>query len=196
MSLVFFNGEGTSGETCALIREKTGVEISYINSTNEISIRFPDMDKSINIWSNNLSEGSNAICFVDAEEHFFMYVKPSGMNNSYGYIDKWIRIFIYENNGNIYNLMGGTDISPYYVMNFNYSITKNISALNNLNVYPLRIAGYSDENFKPKEAICTLKNVFVNYDRNFAPALKFIDQNKNEFITLGEYLLYYNGRHK
>ena len=39
-----------------------------------------------------------------------------------------------------------------------------------------------------------VKNVYINYERMFQPGLKFVDENNNEWITLGGYLLYYNGR--
>ena len=37
-----------------------------------------------------------------------------------------------------------------------------------------------------------LKNIYINYERRFVAGLKFIDQNGNEFFTLGGYLLYKN----
>ena len=39
-----------------------------------------------------------------------------------------------------------------------------------------------------------LKNIYINYERAFPTGLKFIDKSGNEFITLGSYLLFYNGK--
>ena len=39
-----------------------------------------------------------------------------------------------------------------------------------------------------------MKNIYINYTREFSFGLKFVDENNNEWITLGGYLLYYNGK--
>ena len=41
-----------------------------------------------------------------------------------------------------------------------------------------------------------IKNMYVNYVRKFKPGQKIIDNSGNVFITLGDYLLYYNGKNK
>lgn len=35
-----------------------------------------------------------------------------------------------------------------------------------------------------------MKNMYINYTREFSFGLKFVDQNENRFVTLGGYLLY------
>ena len=102
-------------------------------------------------------------------------------------INKWLFILIYEKNGKLVS-----------------EITS--SASGNMHMYELcNITQYASNTLKEQITLVPLytefgksfvKNTYINYERMFQPGLKFIDQNKNEFVTLGSYLLYYNGKHK
>ena len=75
----------------------------------------------------------------------------------------------------------------YYGFNIPYSAYNKPTA-QTIKILPAYVYAYSRKGYS--------KNLYINYDRAFDTGLKFTDQNNNEFITLGGYLLYYNGKHK
>ena len=193
MSLVYFNGGIGDTETNAIIKEKTGLELIYKSGSGgsgiySCQVKFPDMEDYETLSMQGTYRGKSAICFVDVENHFFAYVVPqSTLDNYYpsGAINEWLLILIHEKDGKLASEMtSSSGMSMYEYCN----ITKNVSNIlkEQITLVPLYMS--------MKKSF--VKNLYINYERCFTPKLKFIDQNGNEFITLGGYLLYYNGKHK
>lgn len=203
MSLVFFNCEASADATIQKIKEKTGVDFSIdsftsssSNYTYQISIKFPDMveakELTLYILSSSIFKDSSVIVFIDVENHFFMLVdSDSTYMNVRTYLNYWIQALIFNSNEN--ELVSAFTENYEYNMYDCLNITgnpKNDISMNDLVLYPAYLSLDSSKKFG------YLKNVYLNCERSFATGLKFIDQNRNEFITLGSYLLYYNGKHK
>lgn len=186
MSLVYFNCNYTeSAKSAALIKEKTGLDIVINNSASgfqECSVKFPDMANYETLTMRYLNN-SNAICFVDVENHFFAYAsQPSSM----GYYDPSssvtdsLYVLIHEKDGSLVSeLTSGSTIQWYAAFNISYTVNRNATA-EQIALVPAYI----------QYGKCFIKNLYINYERMFYPALKFVDQNGNRFVTLGGYLLY------
>ena len=203
MSLVFFNCESSEDATIRKIKEKTGVDFnidsftsSSSNYTYQISIKFPDMNEAkeltLNILNSSIFNDSSVIVFIDVENHFFMLVDSDSTYMRVGsYLNYWIQALIFKSNENelVSAFTENSGDYMYSCMNISYNPKNDIST-NDLVLYPAYLSFGSSKKFG------YLKNVYLNCERSFAAGLKFVDQNNNEFITLGTYLLYYNGKHK
>ena len=187
MSLVYFNGADNETHTIELIKEKTGLELIYGSGTSgfySCQVKFPDMADYVNLDTmKKPTGGTSSLCFVDVENHFFAYVVPLSDTKYYNpehAIDEWLFILIHEKNGKLVSEIRG----KLMVMNSYCNIPEYVSDTlkEQITLVPLYMSlGRS-----------FVKNAYINYERKFQPGLKFIDQNNNEFITLGGYLLYKN----
>ena len=190
MSLVYFNGGNGETETTALIKEKTGLELIYGNASGSgiysCQLKFPDMEDYVELTMMKPASNESGLCFVDVENHFFAYVEPKTDMNYYRpseQINNWLFILIYEKNGKLVS-----------------EITSKASE--NMHMYEFcNITQYASNTSKEQITLVPLytefgksfvKNTYINYERMFQPGLKFVDENGNEFITLGSYLLYKN----
>lgn len=192
MSLVYFNGLNSDTETIALIKEKTGLELNYVGGGDyniyECQVKFPDMVDYETLYMEKPSVLEPGLCFVDVENHFFAWVKPQTDMNEYrpsNTLKVWLCILIHEKDGKLVSDISSTDrYSMYNWCNIPDTVENIIKG--QITLVPL----YA------KDGKSFVKNTYINYERMFQPGLKFVDQNNNEFITLGGYLLYYNGKHK
>lgn len=209
MSLVWFKGpdkgDGTQYEydesVRALIKEKTGLEMTAETGDNlrEVNVRFPDMEAAQTLTT-KVFDRSTSIYFVDVENHFFACMDPGGyeyyLNASYPYVDEWIRAMIYELQDGTLASAYGTNVnaSKYNYEGFNIGRYFNLDdqTCDTLLIVPAFFYNY----YKSRNTICNIKNMYINYTRRFMPGQKIIDNSGNVFVTLGEYLLYYNGKNK
>ena len=186
-------------ELLAIIKQKTGLELEALDSGSagiqKFSMRFPDMETAQSIGLEYLND--SGIFFIDANNHFLCYSIGSGLQN-YSYVDDLYKALVFDYNGKLANICYTIDKRWYEVMNAagdsNY-YAENDSSKSNITLCPLRVYAYNNLN-GANNVQAFVKNCYVNYERKFQRNLKFIDQNNNEFITLGGYLLYYNGKHK
>lgn len=205
MSLVYFGVIGNSDtETAALqlIKEKTGVEITNLGDQNyglyTYDIRFPDMETAQKVKCEYF--GKDGTVFIDVDNHFLMLTTNSGTGYS-GYVDGFFPIIIFDYKNTLYNVCYTSDIEWDKRMNSNCSGTLpdyqgNAAEKQDITLAPLRVFA-TNQLVQPNQSVKSfIKNCYTNYERKFQRAQKFIDQNNNEFITLGGYLLYYNGKHK
>lgn len=191
MSLVYFNGAGTEEETIALIKEKTWLELIYGSQSSShysCQVKFPDMENYVELQMMRLTSGKSALCFVDVENHFFAYVSPQTDMKNYNPAESiitWLAILIHEKDGKLVNEIAPDD-GAYMSSYCNIPGHVSNTLKEQITLVPLCMSA----------SLSFIKKAYINYERMFQPGLKFIDQNRNEFITLGGYLLYYNGKHK
>ena len=178
----------------ALIKEKTGVEITPPETGNVYKMRFPNMENTKSVYIANDFSYIGTI-FIDVDNHFLVYAVGNGVSDI-EYVDAMYRTFVYDYNGEL-GVIGNS-----YNLRWNYTntslessyISENDHTKNEITLVPLRVYGtYHNEDDATNVWVKAFaKNAYINYERRFQPGLKFIDQNGNEFITLGGYLLYKN----
>ena len=191
MSLVWFSSapfnsssKQTDLDTIALIEEKTGVVITRDLYNGRVEIKFPDMEDT-EITCESMSSPMG-VCFVDVENHFFAYGVPDDKAHSFmNSLSQWMYAMVYEIDGILYSIPVGSAYVAYEIFNAPRETRANTSK-DSFHIYPAySMFGYG-----------LIKNLFINYDRFFDPGQKIIDDSGNVFVTLGGYLLYYNGKNK
>lgn len=195
MSLEIFNGLSNQQDTFNLIKEKTGIEMTYNTSEDsygfsKVSMRFPDMEEARVISVKYMSTASYLI-FADAENHFLACVNPSGDTETY--LKNWLINLIIDYEGNLYNLTTTSSEDFYADLYINgstraYYMSNDILD-NQLTLVPARIYCYNAY-ANPTNIKTFVKNLYVNYERRFTAGLKFRDQNGNKFVALIGNLLY------
>lgn len=200
LEIIEYNTSNSSeSELLATIKQRTGLEMEALDSGSggikTFSMRFPNMETAQNIGLEYFNE--RGTLFIDADNHFLCYSIASGTAN-YSYVDDLYKALVFDYNGKLANICYAIDKRWYEVMNAagdsNY-YAEDDSSKSNITLCPLRVYAYNNLN-GANNVRGFVKNCYVNYERKFQRNLKFIDQNGNEFITLGSYLLYYNGKHK
>lgn len=212
----------TNQKAFKLIKEKTGLELTLTSGTHndwtyyqnnsissalnyEVDFKFPDMETAqmctIGLITDLFSDDSQMpICFVDVESHFFAIISPywymsHESNDGYqstGHVCDFIFSMVYE--GSDGSLKSGINMQygTYFYDHANISSWNRVSdeTIESLTIVPAFWTCcdniHSDR----------IKNMYVNYDRKFKPGQKIIDNSGNVFVTLGDYLLYYNGKNK
>lgn len=192
LEIIEYNSANCSeSELLTIIKQRTGLELEALDSGSygiqKFNMRFPDMEtaQSINLQYLN----STGTFFIDAANHFLCYSIASGLAYTYSYVDDLYKVLIFDYNGKLVNTCSTDDISWYNAMNVagdsNYYAGDD-SSKSNITLCPLRaVAANTAGNVKG-----FVKNCYVNYERKFQKGLKFIDENGNEFVTLGGYVLY------
>ena len=148
------------------------------------------VDKNGSTIASGMSVNSDWVVLIDDSNHLFILTQPYYMNNGAsispsGSISSSFVIMILDLDG----LLQIITTNSFWRDTFNIPYgTNNKPTAQTIKILPAYVyndvtSGYS-------------KNLYINYDRAFDTGLKFVDQNNNEFITLGGYLLYYNGKHK
>ena len=217
-----YNIAQTNINAFKLIKEKTGLELTLTSDTHndwgyymnnsisntgeyKVDFKFPDMETAqmceIGLITDLFSDDSKMpICFVDVENHVFAIISPywyMSDDRDKGYqfqhdVNEFIISMVYE--GSDGSLKSG--ITRRYATNLhdhaNICAYTNASdeTIESLTIVPVFWTTYPD---------CYgsfIKNMYVNYVRKFKPGQKIIDNSGNVFITLGDYLLYYNGKNK
>lgn len=176
------------------IETETGTTVEWglgSNGTNfGISkITFSDgnyVDKNGSTIVSGMDVNSDWVVLIDDSNHLFILTQPYHMNNGAsisptGSISSSWVIMILDLDGLLQIIR--TDSVWRDTFNIPYG-TNNKPTAQTIKILPAYVyndvtSGYS-------------KNLYINYDRAFDTGLKFTDQNNNEFITLGGYLLYKN----
>lgn len=191
MSLVWFSSapfntssEQTDLDTIALIEEKTGVVITRDLYNGRVKIKFPDTENT-EITCKSM-DNKTGVCFVDVENHFFAYGVPGDYAHSFtSPLPEWMYAMVYEIDSIIYNIPADSAYGACDIFNAPQKTNAN-TLKDSFRIYPAySMFGYG-----------VIKNLFINYDRFFDPGQKIIDDSGNVFVTLGGYLLYYNGKNK
>lgn len=182
----------------AEVESKTGVTIeSGRNSTDNWSIirkvTFSDGKYVIDFYNNTIIEYdyNSMMVLFDEKSHLFIVMTGSQTISSMNFgitlqFHTFARIFIADVDGEVRDIMS----SEYFngVFNIN-AIVKNDQSKQTIKILP----AFCNCRYK-NVTTGFLKNIYINYERAFPTGLKFIDKSGNEFITLGSYLLFYNGK--
>lgn len=148
------------------------------------------VDKNGSTIVSGMDVNSDLVLLIDDSNHLFILTQPDNMNNGAGTFPSgtmsscWVFMIL-----DIDGLPRIVPVNSYWRDTFNIPYrTNNKPTAQTITILPAYVyndytSGYS-------------KNLYINYDRAFDTGLKFVDQNNNEFVTLGGYLLYYNGKHK
>ena len=200
LEIIEYNTANSSeSELLTTIKQRTGLELEKLASTgaysDKFNMRFPDMETAQSI--NLLSLYTNGTFFIDADNHFLCYSIENGMS-TYSYVDNLYKALVFDCNGKLVNICYATDRkwnTTINVTSTSSGYTEDDDSKNNIILVPSRVSA-SDGIGDIKQVQAFVKNCYVNYERKFPKGLKFIDQNGNRFVTLGGYLLYYNGKHK
>ena len=195
LEIIEYNKVNVSeSELLATIKQRTGLELEALDSgssgTKTFSMRFPDMETAQSIGLGYFNDSGTL--FIDADNHFLCYSIASGTGD-YSYVDDLYRALVFDFKGKLANICYTTDRRFADTMNVNAAggYAEDDSSKSNITLCPLRVYAYNSLN-DANSVQGFIKNCYVNYERKFQRNLKFIDQNGNEFITLGGYLLYKN----
>ena len=182
------------------IENKTGVKIestrdSSGTSSHITSITFTDGAQITYSSDVDLQDSTSRTVIIDDKNHLFVSTSDStsaSMSNMN--INSNIRssydVFIADVEETACDIIY---VGSYVNKVFNLpEYAQNIQSCQSFKIVPAFC--YIDSS--PIDSYGSMKNIYINYTREFSFGLKFIDQNGNEFITLGGYLLYYNGKHK
>ena len=217
-----YNKSKTNRIAFELIKEKTGLELTLTSVTNNswsyyenndisdtdyysVDFKFPDMETAqmckIRLICDLFPDDSQMpICFVDVENHFFAIISPYWyMSVHYekgyqyhNYIHNFIINIIYEDTDGF--LKNGISNNTNLILGDYVNICRynemSDDTLESLTIVPAFWIAH------PDTYGVFIKNMYVNYVRKFKPGQKIIDNSGNVFVTLGDYLLYYNGKNK
>lgn len=196
LEIIEYNTSNSSeSELFTTIEQRTGLEMEALDSGSggikKFNMRFPDMETAQIVGLNYIND--NGTFFIDAANHFLCFSIGSG-TGTYTYVNDLYKALVFDSNGKLVNICYTTEQSWDETMNT--PISKNYyaeddSSKSNITLCPLRVYAYNSLN-GANNVRGFVKNCYVNYERKFQRNLKFIDQNGNEFITLGGYLLYKN----
>ena len=177
---VTIESERNSADNGSLIRKVTfsdGKYVSYFYNTNNLNDKVYDVN--------------SIMVLFDEKSHLFIVMTGSQTISSINFgltsqFDVFAHIFIADFDGEVIDIMS----SEYFYGVFNINSTvKNDQSKQTIKILPaFCVCAY--QNIKT----VFLKNIYINYERAFPTGLKFIDKSGNEFITLGSYLLFYNGK--
>ena len=185
-------------EIIATIKQRTGLELTSLGSASSdmepFNVRFPDMEESQKVEMQTLT--LSGTFFIDTTNHFLCYTVGDGMG-TYNYVNNLYRAIVYDFNGVLANVSMRNEFPWETSMNISMSYggyLENNYSKNDITLVPLRVyaCNHDTDSTNRKYVKGFVKNCYVNYERKFQRNLKFIDQNGNEFITLGGYLLYKN----
>ena len=182
----------------AEVESKTGVTIeSKRNSSDNVSfirkVTFSDgkyVSDFLN-FNNGAYDKDSIMVLFDEKSHLFIVMTGSQTISSMNFgitsnFYTFAHIFIADVDGEVRDIMS---IESFYgAFNIN-SIVKNDQSKQTIKILPaFCVCKYK------KTTTGFLKNIYINYERAFTTGLKFIDKSGNEFITIGSYLLFYNGK--
>lgn len=198
LEIIEYNTANCSeSELLTTIKQRTGLELESLDSGSggikTFSMRFPDMGTAQSIGLEYLNDSGTF--FIDADNHFLCYTVASGLDN-YSYVDDLYKAMVFDYNGKLANICYTTDFNWYKAMNLDAGAgyyTEDDSSKSNITLCPLRAYAYNSLN-DANNVRGFVKNCYVNYERKFQKGLKFIDENGNEYVSLGGYLLYRNDK--
>ena len=148
------------------------------------------VDKNGSTIVSGMNVNSDQVALIDDSNHLFILTQPYYMNNGAGTSPSnplsscWVFMIL-----DLDGLPSIVPLNSYWrdIFNIPYR-TNNKPTAQTIKMLPAYVYGNDDD----VDTLGYSKNLYINYDRAFDTGLKFIDQNGNEFITLGGYLLYKN----
>lgn len=182
----------------AEVESKTGVTIeSGRNSVDKRSfirkVTFSDGKYVSDFYNMNdgVYDQYSIMVLFDEKSHLFIVMTGTQTISSLNFVLSsqfgiFAHIFIADVDGEVIDII--SNIYFYAAFNIN-SIVKNDQSKQTIKILPAFC--YCQHT---KTTTGFLKNIYINYERAFPTGLKFIDKSGNEFITLGSYLLFYNGK--
>lgn len=193
LEIIEYNTANCSeSELLTTIKKRTGLELESLDSGSggikTFSMRFPDMGTAQSIGLEYLNDSGTF--FIDADNHFLCYSIASGMDD-YFYVDDLYKALVFDCNGKLCNICYTMDQNFGRTMNVASGYAENDSSKSNITLCPLRVSASNNVSNNVKGFV---KNCYVNYERRFQKGLKFIDENGNEYVSLGGYLLYRNDK--
>ena len=176
------------------IENKTGVKIKSTRNSSDTtshieSITFTDGAQITYSDSMELQDYASRSVIIDDTNHLFVSTSDyTGAAMSRMDINSNIRssydVFIADVEETTCNIMC---IGSYINKIFNLpEYAQNIQSCQSFKIIPAFC--YIDDS--PNDVCGFMKNMYINYTREFSFGLKFVDQNENRFVTLGGYLLY------
>ena len=176
---VTIESERNSSDNGSIIRKVTFSDGKYVSD-------FFNIDNGENEY-----DGNSIMVLFDEKSHLFIVMTGSQTISSMNFgitlqFNTFAHIFIADVDGEVRDIMS---IESFYgAFNIN-SIVKNDQSKQTIKILPaFCVCPYK------KTTTGFLKKIYINYERTFPTGLKFIDKSGNEFITLGSYLLFYNGK--
>ena len=175
------------------IENKTGVKIESTLSSNDryvhiTKITFTDGAQITYSDSSELYIYASELVIIDDKNHLFVLTDDStGASMSKMDINSNIRssydVFIADVEETTCDIIyAGSYVNK--IFNLPES-AQNIQSCQSFKIVPAFCYLSS-----PTTRYGFMKNIYINYTREFSFGLKFIDQNGNRFVTLGGYLLY------
>ena len=175
------------------IENKTGVKIESTLSSD---------DRHVHITKITFTDGAQ-ITYSNSSE-LYIYASETVI------IDDKNHLFVLTNNstGASMSTMNINNNIPSFYDVFIADVEETTCDIAHENRYVNRVFNLPEsaqniqscQSFKIVPAFCYLsstptrygfiKNIYINYTREFSFGLKFVDQNGNRFVTLGGYLLY------
>lgn len=163
------------------IKNATGIKIEAVDSSNT-KITFPDGENITINYRTTAELGSTSTwrALVDVDKHLLIIYN----NISIGY-DIGIR-------GQLYNMV------EFIIAKSNGKLRRMSTSMSQLNTPDYAESDDSKDTFtivpvfEGSTTYGFYDDIYINYERRFQTGLKFVDENGNEFVTLGGYLLYKN----
>lgn len=192
LEIIEYNTTTTSEtELLSIIKERTGLELEALDSGSygikTFNMRFPDMETGQSIKSKYLN--TSGTFFIDSDNHFLCHTLSTEKSN-FTYVDTLYNAILFDCDGQLVNVVSSINYDWKNIMNISMQsdvkYLENDSSRNNITLCPLRVYASGKQSF--------IKNCYVNYERKFSKCLKFIDENGNEYVSLGGYLLYRNDK--
>ena len=176
------------------IENKTGVKIESTLSSDDryvhiTKITFTDGVQITYSDNSELYIYASELVIIDDKKHLFVLTNNStGASMSNMNINSNIRssydVFIADVEETACDIIY---VGSYVNKVFNLpEYAQNIQSCQSFKIVPAFC--YIDSS--PIDSYGSMKNIYINYTREFSFGLKFIDQNGNRFVTLGGYLLY------
>ena len=177
---VTIESERNSADNGSFIRKVTfsdGKYVSYFYNTNNLNDKVYDVN--------------SIMVLFDEKSHLFIVMNGSQTISSMNFgitsnFYTFAYIFIADVDGEVRDIMSNIYFNDEFNIN---STVKNDQSKQTIKILPAFCFC-----LYPNKKTGFLKNIYINYERAFPTGLKFIDKSGNEFITLGSYLLFYNGK--
>ena len=174
---VTIESERNSADNGSLIRKVTFSDGKYVSDFYNIK--------------NSAYDRYSIMVLFDEKSHLFIVMTDTqpirSMNfNITSQFHTFAHIFIADVDGEVIDIMSSNYFNDVFNIN---STVKNDQSKQTIKILPaFCYCRYTNT------TTGFLKNIYINYERAFPTGLKFIDKSGNEFITLGSYLLFYNGK--
>lgn len=194
MSVICYDATYTTSATAeadfwAEVTEKTDIEVTLgtlSSGTRTLTMKFPNMEAAQELKVQSMT-GSDLIVIADVNNNFLVVTRKPNSTSYYQpnskYMADWLKCLVFDNGSLVQGAPLSSSNQTTLEASANISSNAHDTTKDNITVIPLFWGNLStNKGF--------VKNAYINYERVFYPGLKFADENGNEFLTLGGYLLY------